>query len=87
MEKKRSSGGKTDSRTACGYTVRQNLKDAGCTEKVVNRFMELQDHGTQEEQLDLLFLHRRNLLNQIHLREKQIDCLDYLVYQIEKKDK
>ena len=37
-----------------------------------------------EELSKLLEQHRSCLLNLIHDKEKQIDCLDYLVYQIKR---
>lgn len=40
--------------------------------------------GDVPEQLKLLSGQRDNLLERIHQEEKQIDCLDYLVYQIKK---
>ncbi|HJD24562.1 MAG TPA: hypothetical protein H9694_10550 [Firmicutes bacterium] len=66
--------------------VVQNLKDAGCDAKTVKRFMELAEEGKTGEQLDLLAGHRRCLLERVHREEKRIDCLDYLVYQIRKKE-
>lgn len=62
----------------------QNLKDAGCDAKTVERFMELQETGKTEELLNLLSCHRHQLLERVHREEKRIDCLDYLVYQIQK---
>ena len=65
--------------------VIQNLKDAGCDAKTVERFVELEEEGKTREQLDLLANHRRQLLERVHKEEKRIDCLDYLVYQMQKK--
>lgn len=65
--------------------VFQNLKDAGCDKKTVERFMELGYNGKIREQLDLLAKHRRQLLDRVHKEEKRIDCLDYLVYQMQKQ--
>lgn len=67
------------------YTVTQNLIDAGCSHEMVEKFMALQDKGREEEQLDLLSCHRKKLLDQLHLEEHRIDCLDYLVYRMQKK--
>ena len=64
------------------YTVRQNLKDAGCTDEMVDKFMSLQDSDDREQQLMLLSGHRRYLLEKLHRDEKKIDCLDYLIYQM-----
>ena len=60
----------------------QNLKDAGCTPEFIKQFT-LGRYGS-EERLQLLQRHRAKLLSDVHAKEKQIDCLDYLVYQIQK---
>ncbi len=64
--------------------VIQNLKDAGCNEDTIDRFMECMKNGASKEQLRILSQHRRELLDKIHIEQKRIDCLDYLVYQIER---
>lgn len=71
-----------------GYTseedVIQNLKDAGCDPDTVSRFLENLREGDKKDQLKVLSSHRSSLLDQIHRNEKQIVCLDYLIYQIER---
>lgn len=62
----------------------QNLKDAGCDRETAERFITLEGTGDTQEQLKLLSIHRKWLLDRIHSEEKRIDCLDYLVYQIQK---
>ena len=37
--------------------------------------------------MQILSQHRRALLDVIHENERRIDCLDYLIYQIEKQGK
>lgn len=64
----------------------QNLKDAGFDSRTVEQFIELEEEGKTEEQLDLLSRHRRQLLDRVHREGKRIDCLDYLVYQIQKSN-
>ncbi len=71
--------------TASVQAIIQNLKDAGCSAQTVERFLALEAEGNAAEQLQLLALHRRRLLARVHREEKRIDCLDYLVYQIQKK--
>lgn len=69
--------------------VIQNLKDAGCTLEMmecITAHLE-EDEGDMEELLKLLEQHRSCLLGKVHEREKQIDCLDYLVYQIRRNKK
>ena len=67
------------------YTVLQNLKDAGCTDEMVEKFMALQDSEDEEQQIRLLSGHRKHLLEKLHKDEKRIDCLDYLIYQMKNK--
>ena len=62
-----------------------NLEDAGCGPEVTKRFLTLEKTGQHQEQLKLLSEHRRHLLDCLHREERRIDCLDYLVYQLEKR--
>ncbi|MCM1048869.1 MAG: hypothetical protein NC433_10625 [Clostridiales bacterium] len=62
--------------------VIQNLKDAGCDTKTIECFMKFMEHNDLNSQLELMDKHRQQILDQVHKQEKQIDCLDYLVYQI-----
>lgn len=41
-------------------------------------------YGKKAELLKRLESHRKGLLDKVHEGEKQIDCLDYLVFQIER---
>lgn len=65
----------------------QNLKDAGCDAETIARFM-ADYHGDKKESgMKQLSAHRRALLDLIHKNQKCIDCLDYLVYQLQKEEK
>ena len=61
-----------------------NLRDAGCDAETAKQFMELERAGALSKQLRLLSAHRRQLLDRLHQEERQIDCLDYLVYHLQK---
>lgn len=63
--------------------VRQNLIDAGCNEKTIERFL---DCATKEEQLRVLNVQRKQILEDYHNDAKRLDCLDYLVNQLKKED-
>ncbi len=73
--------------------VIQNMKDAGCTQDIIECCIACMEQGKKNELLKRLEEHRKGLLHKVHktkllfeneicLEEKQIDCLDYLVYQI-----
>lgn len=74
---------------AIGYNseedVIQNLKDAGCDRKIIECFMKCMAQDDVKGQLRLMSEQRQCLLDKVHEDEKQIDCLDYLVYQIDRK--
>ena len=65
--------------------LRQNLIDAGCGEELVQRCVALTEGERTAEVLRILSRHRKTLLDTVHQGEKQIDCLDYLVYKLEKE--
>lgn len=61
-----------------------NMKDAGCSEDTIKRFLLCYQVGDITGELKVLSNHRRALLDEVHKGQREIDCLDYLVYQIEK---
>jgi len=63
----------------------RNLKDAGCDEAMIQKYLQLQEEGKRREQFRLLSLHRASLLDQVHVRQSMIDSLDYLVYMMKKE--
>lgn len=65
----------------------QNLIDAGCDQETVERCLSLAQREQTPELLRLLARHRKALLNAVHLHQKQIDYLDYLIYKTEKEQK
>lgn len=67
--------------------LRQNLIDAGCSRELIKQCIALVQENKPKEFLPLLSRHRRSLLDSIHQWEKQLDCLDYLIYQLEKEQK
>ena len=69
-----------------GY-IRQNLLDAGCDRKTTESCMACFTAGAPVKMLPQLAKHRRTLLDALHREQKRIDCLDYLVYTIEKNEK
>ncbi len=65
----------------------QNLKDAGCDSETIEKFMGDLQNGKEASGLKRLAAHRKDLLDSLHRKQKCIDCLDYLVYQMKKADK
>ena len=65
----------------------QNLVDAGCDKDTITASVEDIHEEKITEGLKLLAMHRRSLLDDLHKEQKRIDCLDYLIYKIEKLQK
>ncbi len=64
-------------------SIRQNLIDAGCDEDFISRFDCCLCDEKQCEKL--LAQHRRELLDEVHAKEDNISCLDYLVYRMKRE--
>ena len=63
----------------------RNLKDAGCDDSMIEQYLKQKKEGREKEQIRLLSLHRASLLDRLHVSQHMIDCLDYLIYQMEHK--
>lgn len=61
------------------------LKGAGFEEKMIEKYLSCWREGKTAGQLRLLGEKREALLECVHEQEKQIGCLDYLVYQLRKE--
>ena len=65
------------------------LHDAGFSNEEVETYMKLllEGESTEEERLAIISRHRDSTLDEIHLRQAQLDRLDYLRYKIQKAGK
>lgn len=62
----------------------RDLQDAGCSDGMIQKYLQMQMDGRRQDQYRLLSMHRATLLNQIHDDQQMIDCLDYLIYTLKK---
>lgn len=62
----------------------QNLKDAGCDETFIKTCMELIEEEKIIEIKKMLSNHKNEMMQDIRKRQKEMDCLDYLIYSLEK---
>lgn len=68
----------------CKETIVNNMKDFGCDELTIHKFLECFDACDKNGQKKILESCRQKLLDSIHQSQKKIDILDYMVYQLEK---
>lgn len=62
-----------------------NLRDAGCTEPDIAACLSALERGSRRRALWVLERHRQGLLDQYHRCKECIDCLDYLMIQLERQ--
>lgn len=70
----------------CEEDIVQNLKDAACDETTIRAFLQSLQGGKMLEGIRLLRAHRRCWLDELHREQKRIDCLDYLLFRLQKAD-
>lgn len=63
--------------------IRQNLQDAGCDQQFIQSFLQQPTGGPG--QMRLLYQYRSTLLAQLHKYQREIECLDFLVYSLKKQ--
>ncbi|MEY8322296.1 hypothetical protein AALB47_00065 [Lachnospiraceae bacterium 54-11] len=66
-------------------SIYQNLIDAGCGQQTAEQCMVFATEGRFTDILPILVSHRKVLPGSLHESQKQIDCLDYLLYKIQKQ--
>lgn len=65
--------------------IYQNLVDAGCDKQTTDRCMSLVRSGSASELLPILTQYKTALLCSVRAGQKQIDCLDFLIYKVKKE--
>lgn len=65
----------------------QNLKDAGCDAQETAKVLKLYDRGKISEAIQHLRRHRLIIMEELHKSQFKVDCLDFLVYHMEKRQK
>ena len=61
----------------------QNLEDAGCDDETIQSCMSQFLRNNSAGMLRVLSQHKHKLLDTVHTCQKEIDCLDYLMFRLE----
>lgn len=64
------------------FNVPEVLTDAGCDKEMIDTFLEIS--GNDKETSKWLDKRRNEILDEVHKHTKELDCLDFLIYQIRK---
>ncbi|MCI8609323.1 MAG: hypothetical protein HFE73_06730 [Firmicutes bacterium] len=60
----------------------QNLVDGGCDQILIEACMNMAREGQWNSLIPLLSRKKSMLLDTVHTNQKQIDCLDFLIYSL-----
>ncbi len=61
------------------------MKDAGCDKEIITKICRLYADGQIQDAVKVLRRHRCSLMEQLHESQNRVDCLDFLVRQMERK--
>ena len=64
--------------------LKEELKEAGLSKLTADAVVEKLEAGDEPGAMALLDAHREKLLARFHQSRECIDCVDYLVYQLQK---
>lgn len=64
--------------------LKEDLKEAGLGKQAADAIVEKLENGDEAGALALLDAHREKLLARFHQSRECIDCVDYLVFQLQK---
>ena len=62
----------------------QNLKDTNCDIALISKFSRCCREGNKNAQINLLQRHRSSLLERLHVAQKDLDRLDYFIYEMKR---
>ena len=62
----------------------QNLEDAGCGSETILEVCRLYNNGRVQDAVKTLRKHRCTLMDRLHESQERVDCLDFLVWRMEK---
>jgi len=67
--------------------MRQNLLDAGCSQNQADTILSLYSAGRMDEAKQWLLRQRCFLLEELHAGQRRLDCLDYLLRNMDKEER
>lgn len=65
-------------------SIYQNLIDSGCDRQTTELCMSYMKEENVSDMLPILMQYKAKLLASVHAGQKQIDCLDFLIYKLKK---
>lgn len=61
------------------------MTDCGCSAEQAAQFLSLKETCCAESCIRYLKRHRKQLLDEIHQMHRKVDCVDYLIRELEKQ--
>lgn len=70
----------------CKLTI-ECLESLGCSRETAEQFFVLEQENRICEQIRLLNRERKNRMDDLHEAQKKVDCIDYIIRELEQKKK
>lgn len=65
--------------------LKSSLKDCGFQEKAAARYMYYEEASQISDMLGLLKQQRRKLMDDLHVAQKKVDTIDFMIRSVEQK--
>ncbi|MCR0201095.1 hypothetical protein MKC79_10260 [[Clostridium] innocuum] len=64
----------------------RNMKECGCREEFIREYEKLMESPHGEEAVAMLEMYCKQMQEQMEKEYKAVDCMDYLIYEIENSE-
>lgn len=61
------------------------MKDCGCSEDQTQEYLKLAAKGCTKDQIFFMKRHRNLVMNLLHTAARQIDCIDFIIHELEQE--
>lgn len=59
------------------------MKDCGCSPEQAEAYLRFAEKGQTQDQIYLLRRHRNQVMQELHAVTRQVDCIDFILYELE----
>lgn len=63
------------------------MKDCGCSPDQAETYLKLADGGCVQDQIYFMKRHRNQIMDQLHTVTRQVDCIDFVIHELEQEVK
>ena len=65
--------------------LRCYMKDCGCTPEQAEEYMQMAAGGYMQDQICFMKRHRNQMMARLHTVTRQVDCIDFVIHELEQE--